>query len=149
MEAFACTHLEVSRSLIHEDGWTEVSHRGRSRNDHQRPTFDHAANIADGMRGGFINTIFQGKSSLTLEEAALSPHLEQPRSFLIIPPSILPYCVSQRSLDRNFLFLGDAMWLHVPCPLSNPPGEHVIAASLSNPVTFGVITPGLPPVLGK
>ncbi|ERN11360.1 hypothetical protein AMTR_s00024p00253860 [Amborella trichopoda] len=32
-----------SRSSVHEDGWTKVSHRGQSRNDHQRPSFDQAA----------------------------------------------------------------------------------------------------------
>ncbi|KAL4203094.1 hypothetical protein AMTRI_Chr02g224540 [Amborella trichopoda] len=143
----------------------------RSRNDHQRPSFDCAANRvgtkqtaapralpplklpiikAAGTTSGFINPISQGKSSLALEQAALFPHLEQPRgSFSIVLPLILPYCASQRSLDRNFLFSGYATWLHIPCPSSNPPGEHVIVASLSNPVTLGVLPPCLPPVLGN
>ncbi|KAL4191781.1 hypothetical protein AMTRI_Chr07g82360 [Amborella trichopoda] len=135
-----------SRFLIHEDGWTEVSHRGRSRNDHQRPSFDCVANKvgtkqtaapraspplelpiikADGMTDDFINPISQA-------------------TWLF-----LDCLASQRSLDRNFLFSGDATWLHVPCPSSNPLGEHVIVASLSNPVTLAVLPPCLPPVLGN
>ncbi|KAL4200491.1 hypothetical protein AMTRI_Chr02g253770 [Amborella trichopoda] len=121
-----------SHSLIHEDGWTEVSHRGRSGNDHQLGTKQTAAPRAspplelpiihdDGTNGCFINPISQGKSSLALEQAALSPHLDQPH----------------------------ATWLHVPCPSSNRPGEQVIVASLSNPVTLVVLPPCLPPVLGN
>ncbi|KAL4191787.1 hypothetical protein AMTRI_Chr06g190770 [Amborella trichopoda] len=143
-----------SRSLMHEDGWTEVSHRRRSRNDHQRPSFDCAASRvgtkqtaapralpplelpiikADGTTSGFINPISQGKSSLALEQAALSLHMERPRgSFSIVSPSILPYCAYMPRGSTSLV-----------------PGEHVIVASLSNPVTLGVLPPCLPPVLGN